>query len=188
MKNTLLILILTLINLAYSQTISEITLIKDTPETRLGIWKKGDYKTLIELDALTSNLKNAVTGYSKYIEYSYTDTLSTLFYNQMITRYNVAIEQLEKAKNNYDLKNIVLYYGLDDMDRNKESSAIIEENVMQFIKRGKAIIVYKGERIYSLKSKFTLTGDDFLNRGYETKVYYETPDNCVNIYNYHLGW
>ena len=39
-----------------------------------------------------------------------------------------------------------------------------------------------------LKSKFTLTGDDFLNRGYETKVYYETPDNCVNIYYYNLGW
>jgi hypothetical protein len=188
MKNTLLLLILTLINFAYSQTISEFTLSNDIPETRLGIWEKGDYKSLIEIDALTINFKNAVAGYSKYIEYTYTDSLSRLFYNQMITRYNVAIEQLEKAKNNYDLKNIVLYYGLDDAERNKEKSVIVEENVMQFVKYGKAIVYYKGDRIYTLKSKTILTGDEILNRGYETKVYYNNPDNCINIYYYHLGW
>lgn len=121
MKHKLLILAIVLINFAYSQTISEFTLSKDIPGTRLGIWEKGDYKSLIEIDDLTLNFRNAVNYYSKYIDYSYTDSLSKLFYDQMITRYKVAIEQLEKAKNNYDLKNIVLYYGLDDVERNKES-------------------------------------------------------------------
>jgi len=188
MKNTLLILVLTLINFAYSQTISEFTLSKDIPETRLGIWEKGDYKSLVEIDALTINFRNAVADYSKYIDYTYTDSLSKLFYNQMIKRYKVAIEQLEKANNNYDLKNIVLYYGLDDVERNIESSAIVEENVMQFVKNGKAIVYYKGDRIYTLKSKTILTADEILNRGYETKVYYDIPENCINIYYFHLGW
>lgn len=188
MKYKLLIQAIALINLAYSQTISEFTLSKDIPETRLGIWEKGDYKSLIEIDDLTINFRNAVDYYSKYIDYTYTDSLSKLFYNQMITRYMVAIEQLEKAKNNYDLKNIVLYYGLDDVERNKEPSAIVEENVMQFLKSGRAIVYYKGERIFTLKSKTIVTGDDILTLGTETRVYYDIPENCVNVYFKHLGW
>ena len=70
MKYKLLILAIALINLAYSQTISEFTLSKDIPETRLGIWEKGDYKSLIEIDDLTINFRKAVDYYSKYIGFA----------------------------------------------------------------------------------------------------------------------
>lgn len=59
---------------------------------------------------------------------------------------------------------------------------------MQFLKSGRAIVYFKGERIFTLKSKTIVTGDDILTLGTETRVYYDTPENCINVYFKHLGW
>jgi hypothetical protein len=90
---------------------------------------------------------------------------------------------------------LVVYEGIENSKRNLEDFAILERYLKQRVEQGKAIVFFKGVRIYSLcylsESNLKvgeLTVSEILNNGYTTKAFYEEPDNCIFFEFIHLGW
>ena len=117
------------------------------------------------------------------------------YFTATAQRYDVAATQTENAKNGFDLKTLIIYEGIENSRRNLEDFAILERHIKQLVEQQKAIVFFKGERIYTL---FYLiepnvkggesTVSEILNNGYSTKAFFDQPDNCL-FYEYtHLGW
>jgi hypothetical protein len=102
---------------------------------------------------------------------------------------------LEQAANGFDLKTLVIYEGVESVNRNLEDFRILESYLKNLVEHGKALVYFKGERIYTLCCISELmnqghleTVQDILNQGYEIRTFYEEPDNSLFIDYSIMGW
>ena len=180
----------------FSQSLWGIEQSHEKPVPRMGVWTKGDYSIMVSLDSLSSHLRRSQHDLKRSIDY-YADKDSNLlnYFTATAQRYNVAATLTENAKNGFDLNTLIIYDGVENPKRNLEDFAILERYLKQCVEQGKAIVFFKGKRIFSLcyqsesnNKGGELTVSDILNNGYTTKAFFDQPDNCL-FYEYtHLGW
>ena len=196
MKSFFLILILVLTFNAFSQSQWEIELSHEVPVSRMGKWVRGDYTVSISLDTLAMHFRRCEQSITRSLEY-YKDQDSSLanYFRATQTRYGRAATQLEQAANGFDLKTLIIYEGIENSNRNLEDFAILESYLKQRVEQGKAMVFFKGKRIYTLCGNSEMsnqgrvdTVQDILNRGYEIRTFYDEPDNCLFFEVQILGW
>jgi hypothetical protein len=181
---------------AFSQSQWEIELSHEIPVPRMGKWVKGDYTVYTSLDTLSLHFRRCEHSITRSLEY-YKDQDSNLanYFRATQNRYGRAAKQLEQAANGFDLKKLRIYEGIENSHRNLEDFSILEGYVKNRVEQGKAIVMYKNERIYTLCGNSEMinqgrldTVQDILNRGYEIRTFYDEPDNCLFIEVSILGW
>ena len=196
MKSFFLILILVLTFNAFSQSQWEIELSHEVPVSRMGKWVRGDYTVSISLDTLAMHFRRCEQSITRSLEY-YKDQDSSLanYFRATQTRYGRAATQLEQAANGFDLNTLIIYEGIENSNRNLEDFAILESYLKQRVEQGKAMVFFKGKRIYTLCGNSEMsnqgrvdTVQDILNRGYEIRTFYNEPDNCLFFEVQILGW
>ena len=181
---------------AISQSQWEIELSHEKPVPRMGVWTRGDYSILVSMDSLSLHFRRSQHELKRSIDY-YVDRDSSLlnYFTATAKRYDVAATKTENAKNGFDLKTLIVYEGIENSKRNLEDFAILERYLKQLVEQQKAIVFFKGERIYTLcyliesnVKRGESTVSEILNNGYSTKAFFDQPDNCL-FYEYtHLGW
>jgi hypothetical protein len=197
MKVLIFLFILTITFSASTQTRWEIELSNKISDTRMGIWKTGDYCIFVELDSITNDLIQNKEGHARSFYY-YCDKDSNLsdYFEASLNRYDRAIHKIKNASKGFDLQTLIVYDGAENNDLNKSKSRIIERLIKQFVEKGNAIVYYKGQRIFKLtylsedlnSGNATDSMTDILNRGYEIKTYFDNPGNCIFSESYILGW
>lgn len=195
MKSLFLILFLVLTFNAFIQSQWEIELSHEVPVSRMGKWVRGDYTVSISLDTLAMHFRRCEQSITRSLEY-YKDQDSSLanYFRATQTRYGRAATQLEQAANGFDLNTLIIYEGIENSNRNLEDFAILESYLKQRVEQGKAMVFFKGKRIFTLcrssvhTNQGLGTASDILNSGYEIRTFYDEPDNCLFFEYYHLGW
>jgi len=196
MKIVFLSLFLIVTLTAFSQSQWEIELSHEIPVPRMGKWVKGDYTVYISLDTLSLHFRRCEHSITRSLEY-YKDQDSNLanYFRATQNRYGRAAKQLEEAANGFNLKNLIIYEGIENSNRNLEDFAILESYLKQRVEQGKALVFYKGQHIFTLCriSEMNNGGrlesvSDILNHGYEIRTFYDQPENCIFYEYQHLGW
>ena len=196
MKFLFLLSFLAINLIAFSQSQWEIELSHEVPVSRMGKWVRGDYTVSISLDTLAMHFRRCEQSITRSLEY-YKDQDSSLanYFRATQTRYGRAATQLEQAANGFDLKTLIIYEGIENSNRNLEDFAILESYLKQRVEQGKAMVLFKGKRIYTLCGNSEMsnqgrvdTVQDILNRGYEIRTVYDEPDNCLFFEVQILGW
>jgi hypothetical protein len=175
MKQIIFHFLLALPFFGHSQQYYSIKLSDTLNETRMGLWAKGDYKIYVELGIVETSLRNRGNGFLHTVENNNQEPVDSIS-NQMAKRFGKAADELKKAGNNFDLRNLVVYYGP------------VEGIVRQLVKNDSAAVCYyKGKRVYTLtrRDEAQGTGVDF---GYDTLVYFDSAENYIFKYYTHLGW
>jgi hypothetical protein len=180
--------------LASGQTEWEIELSTKKPDSRMGVWVKGDYTIMINLDSISTYLRRSQQNMTKAIEYyGEQDSNFINYYKATANRYIVAANQTEEAKDGFDLQSLILYEGRENLNQNNGNSRILISFIKQQMEQGKALVFYKGERVLKLccTSKLRdegITFSEILNRGYETIIFFDQPENYL-FYEYsNMGW
>jgi hypothetical protein len=191
MKTILFFAVLMLHLITCSQTNQPpLELSKKLEAFKSGLWINGDYTIYVDRLVLAVNFKEEVKNASKSKEY-YGDKDSNLvnYFNGNATRYQKAADQLENGNDQMDLRTLILYNGTEDIRQNNGSSTIVGNAVKQLVEQGKAIVYYKGNRIFTLqRSSELINQNDILNHGYETRLFYDDKENCI-FRDYHImGW
>jgi hypothetical protein len=180
----------------HSQSEWEIELSTKMPNPRMGVWNKGDYTILVTLDSISTHLRRCQQSMTKAIDY-YGDKDSNLvnYFNGSSKRYNLAATLIEEAKNGFDLQTLIIYDGIEDTNQNIGNSRILENYIKQLVEQQKALVFFKGQRIFKLCciSEMNNQGrlesvSDILNQGYTIKTFYDQRDNCIFYEYVHLGW
>lgn len=196
MKRLFSILLLLLNFSAHAQSEWVTKLSTQAPDARMGVWTKGDYSILVSLDSLSSHLRRSQHALKRSIDY-YVDKDSNLlnYFTATAQRYNVAATLTENAKNGFDLKTLIIYEGIENSKRNLEDFAILERYLKQLVEQQKALVFYKGQRIYTLCYLSELNSEggeptvsEILNHGYTIKAFFEQSDNCLFYEFYLMGW
>jgi hypothetical protein len=174
----------------------EIELSTKTPDSRMGVWTKGDYTILVTLDSIASHLRRCQQSMTNAIDY-YGDKDSNLvnYFTGSSKRYSHAAMLTEEAKNGFNLQTLIIYDGIEDENQNIGNSRILENYIEQLVEQQKALVLYKGKRIFKLCriSEMNNGGrlesvNDILNHGYEIRTFYDQPENCIFYEYIHLGW
>lgn len=191
---TFLLLLLTFS--VQSQTEWVIELSCEKPNSRMGVWTKGDYTISVAIDSISLHLNRCQQSIQRSLDY-YSDKDSNLvsYFSGSSNRYKVAVNQLENAKNGFGLNQLIIYEGRENQTQNVGNSTIIESYLKQFVEQRKAIVCYKGMRIYTLcctseklnQGRYE-TVSDILNSGYVTKTFYDEPSNCLFFDSHIYGW
>jgi len=196
MKLLILPLFLVLTFNAFSQSQWEIKLSHETPVPRMGNWIRGDYTVFISLDTLSMHFRRCQQSITRSLDY-YKDKDSNLanYFRATQNRYGTAATQLEQAVNGFDLKILRIYEGIDNSNRNIDDFRILEAYIKNRVEQGKAIVMYKNERIYTLCGNSEMTNQGgvdtvqaILNWGYEIRTFYDEPDNCLFYDVSIMGW
>ena len=166
------------------------------PDARMGAWTRGDYTILVNLDSISTHFRRCQHSITRSLEY-YKDQDSNLanYFRATQNRYGTAAILLEQAANGFDLKTLVIYEGVESVNRNLEDCRILESYLKNLVEQGKALVYFKGERIYTLCCISELinqgrleTVQDILNQGYEIRTFYEEPANSLFIDYSIMGW
>jgi hypothetical protein len=180
----------------FSQSQWEIALSHEAPVPRMGKWIRGDYTVAISLDTLSMHFRRCEQSITRSLEY-YKDQDSSLanYFRATQNRYGRAATQLEQAANGFDLKTLIIYEGMEHPNRNLEDSRILESYIKQRVEQGKDLVFFKGKRIFTLCGSSERSNQgrmettmDILNSGYEIRIFYDEPDNCLFYEYVHLGW
>ena len=162
----------------------ELLLNPSIDSTRCGVWETGDYKISIPLQPLTDNIeKNYLTLMDAMENDSRMDTSLYNFYKITADRHLVVLNQLKAAKHGLDLRKLVLYVGLDNIEYNKGSSTAIELFVRSKLEKGEAIVHYKGQRINKMN---IVTYADLVMS--TIKMYYDDENNFAFSYFGYINW
>jgi hypothetical protein len=194
MKLALLSILLFFTLFSFGQTEWEIELSTKKPDSRMGVWVKGDYTIMINLDSISTYLRRSQQNMTKAIEYyGEQDSNFVNYYKASANRYNVAATQTEEAKDGFDLQTLILYEGRENLNQNNGNSRILVSFIKQQVEQEKALVFYKGERVFKLCSTFKLrdegiTFSEILNRGYETIIFFDQPENYLFYEYYIMGW
>ena len=181
---------------AHAQSEWVINLATQAPAARMGVWAKGDYSIMVSLDSLSAHFRRSQHDLKRSIDY-YVDKDSNLanYFSATQNRYDTAATILEQAENGFDLKTLSIYEGIEHSDRNLEDSRILENYIKQLVEQQKAIVFYKGQRIFTLcyTSESNHNGgertvSEILNHGYTTRAFFDQPDNCLFYEFYLMGW
>jgi hypothetical protein len=201
MKNKIKILLFFPLFLLLSLSLSAqsewmIDLSTKIPDARMGAWTRGDYTILVNLDSISTHFRRCQHSITRSLEY-YKDQDSNLanYFRATQNRYGRAATQLEQAANGFDLKTLVIYEGVESVNRNLEDFRILESYLKNLVEQGKALVYFKAERIYTLCCISELmnqghleTVQDILNQGYEIRTFYEEPANSLFIDYSIMGW
>lgn len=182
-----LLFLLFLLPLAgFSQYTHDIHLSKKLDESRLGFWQQGDYKVYVKMDNLENRYRLIGNQYLETIRQNvYPDSVHSL-YLLTANRYLQAADELKKAKAGFDLRKLVVYYGLNDETQNTESSLTVEYDVRMALESGEAAVYKKEERIYLLKSQ-TQSSDKGIT-GMDITIYHDSIENYIFKYYHDYGW
>jgi hypothetical protein len=181
---------------AHAQSEWVINLATQAPDARMGVWAKRDYSIMVSLDSLSLHLRRSQHDLKRSIDY-YVDKDSNLlnYFTATAKRCDTAATILEQAENGFDLKTLSIYEGTENSNRNLEDSRILENYIKQLVEQQKAIVYYKGQRIFtlcyiseSIDNGGALTVSEILNQGYTTKAFFDQPDNCLFHEFYLMGW
>ncbi len=184
------------IGASYSQSHWAIVLSSKTPETRMSVWKIGDYSIFVELDTIdTFLIRNSKEHARSFYYYCDKDSNLANYFEASLKRYERALQQFKKADEGFDLRKLIIYEGIKNSNQNNGNSSILERYIKQLVEQGKAIVFYKGQLIFKLTciselrdNGGVLTFSDFLNRGYEIRTCFDQRDNYL-FYEYHnMGW
>lgn len=191
MKTILFFAVLLLHLIGFAQTNQPpLELSKKLEAFKSGLWINGDYTIYVDRLVLAANFKEEVKNASKSKEY-YGDKDSNLvnYFTGNATRYQKAADQLENGNDQMDLRTLILYNGTEDIRQNNGSSTIVGNAVKQLVEQGKAIVYYKGKRIFTLQySSELINQNDILNHGYETRIFYDDKENCIFRDYQIMGW
>jgi hypothetical protein len=191
---TFLLLLLTFSVQSQSEWVIELS--SENPNSRMGVWTKGDYTIMVAIDSISLHLNRCQQSIQRSLDY-YSDKDSNLasYFLGSSNRYKTAVHQLEKANNGFGLNTLIIYEGRDNQKQNVGNSAIVERYLKQLVEQGKAIVYYKEMRIYTLcwSSEQLNQGrhetvSDILNSGYITRTFYDEPSNCLFMDSHIYGW
>lgn len=191
---TVLLLLLTFSVQSQSEWVIELS--REKPHSRMGVWTKGDYTIMVTIDTISLHLNRCQQSIQRSLDY-YSDKDSNLasYFLGSSNRYKTAVNQLDKAKNGFDLNALIIYEGRDNQTQNVGNSTIIERYIKHLVEQSKALVCYKGLRIYTLcctseqlNQGRNETVSDILNTGYVTKTFFEEPSNCLFIESHIYGW
>jgi hypothetical protein len=191
---TFILLLLTFSVQSQSELVIELS--SENPNSRMGVWTKGDYTIMVAIDSISLHLNRCQQSIQRSLDYySDKDSNLTSYFLGSSNRYKTAVHQLEKANNGFGLNTLIIYEGRDNQKQNVGNSAIVERYLKQLVEQGKAIVYYKEMRIYTLcwSSEQLNQGrhetvSDILKSGYITRTFYDEPSNCLFMDSHIYGW
>lgn len=190
MKSILFLLTLACSMTANSQSKWEITLSKNSMKEHMGSWEQGDYKIYVDIEQMKSFFSATYQDYTNNIlRCGEKDSSLVNYYRPTAKRYKDAANQLGEAKNDFDLRTIIVYHGIEDKNQNVGNSLVVRNYIKQLVERGTEIVIYKGERIFTLKCISELKDEgEILNRHYVIRTYFDDIENCIFTEYQHMGW
>jgi len=190
MKSILLLFILTFSMTANSQNAWEIKLSKDSKSEHMGLWEQGDYKIYVDLSLMKTFFSKTCQEYTNNIlRCGEKDSNLVKYYSHTAKRYQDAANLIEEANKDFDLRTLIVYFGLEDKNQNVGNSEVVRSYIKQLVESGGLIVMYKGEQIFTLKCKSELQEQGgMLNRGYEIRTYFDDIENCIFWEYKHMGW
>lgn len=173
-----------ILNQATDSVVVEIQLSATWNESRTGVWENGDYKIYVEIAPLEETFRNESGSLIHILENQLKeDSVTAARYKMYAERYAQAANQLQAAENGFDLRSLVVYVGPDNAEANKGSSHTVDVYVRQCVENGNARVMYKGERIFTLKKQ--IRWNYILS---DIRIYYNQMDNCAYNYIGHINW
>lgn len=175
---------------AYSQNEWEIKLSTNSKSEFMGVWEQGDYKIYVELNQMKTFFNQTSQTYNNDISRcSEKDSSLVKYYTPSAKRYQDAANRLAQANTDFDLRTLIVYNGTEDANQNIGNSSIVRDYIKQLVEGGSAIVVYKGEQIYTLhcKSEFKEQGE-ILFSGYLIRTYFDDIDNSLFSEFSAMGW
>lgn len=199
MKFSLVILLIATRFLGYSQessdpvlkliqpidtVVTEIQLNPSLDTLKSSYWENGDYKIYIKTPAFIAYLQNEHSSLVRAMELEINnDSLTLDRYNLYANRYLKAINQIDTTENGFNLRQLILYVGPENSERNKGNSEIVELYLRNAIENGNASVFYRGKRIFKLKKLIINT---YVMS--EIKIYFDYDKNYVFSYFGHVNW
>lgn len=164
---------------------SEISLSSTLDTLESGYWKTGDYTVYIKRVLVENYLQENYLALAKAKNTTeiQNDSVSLARLTLYEQRYQKALDMFLNTKSDLDLTKLVVYIGLENDVRNKGKSDEIELIVRNNVAKGNAVVFYKGQRIFKLKSKYT--SDYIMSR---TLLFFEDENNVVFSYIGHINW
>lgn len=190
MKSILLLFILTFSLVPNSQNTWEIKLSKNSKSESMGVWEQGDYKIYVELGQMKTYFNQTYQEYTNNIlRCGVGDSNLVKYYTPTAKRYQDAANLIEQANNDFDLSTLIVYNGIEDKNQNVGNSAVVRNYIKQLVEGGSAIVIYKGEQIFTLQctSEFKEQGG-ILYSGYEIRTYFDDIENCIFSEFMLTGW
>lgn len=164
--------------------LTEISLSDTLDTSNCDFWENGDYRMYVERQPLLANLMESHASLVQLAEHgSKDDTIPREQYQEEATRYLTAINQLRGAGQGFDLKQLIVFTGPENDELTRDGSSIIENYVLKKVEKGRAIVHYKGERIFRL-SRLQMIGSVMS----ETMIFYDDPRNYAYLYYDGFKW
>jgi len=173
---------------SHAQYTYQLELSKTMNESKMGYWTKGNYTIYIDLIELESNFRASSKQYNEAaINYKFVDSNSIVLYKETGRKYLEAADILSHSSNGFDLRKIRF-----DTDSAEYSNLYmlpkLENLIMQKFTQGKAILNYKGQRMYNCKFQTESYGKEILDHGMTTTYYCDSISDYVFKVSQHLGW
>lgn len=129
---------------ANSQNYWEIELSKNSKVEHMGVWVNGDYAIYVELDKIKEILlRTSQSSENSALYYYNKDSNLVNYFKSTSNRYKLAIVQLENAKNNFDLRSLIVYDGMEYKNQNVGNSRVIADQIKHLVEMGNAIVFIK---------------------------------------------
>lgn len=164
--------------------VTEIQLNPSLDTLKSSCWENGDYKIHIKTSAFIAYLQNEYLSLIRAMDLEINnDSLTLVRYNLYANRYLRAINQIDTSENGFNLRQLILYIGPENSERNKGNSDIVELYVRMAVENGNAPVFYRGERIFKLKK---LILNSYVMS--EIKIYFDDDKNYLFSYFGHINW
>lgn len=168
-----------------ADTITTELLLNPTMDTlNSGYWTSKDYKLYIKLEDYEKYLHNEYSSLLQAMQCDLkNDSVNTIHYKLYAARFLQAINQINTTKGGFDLRQLAVYVGTENTQRNNGNSAEVELYVRGELEKGNAAVFYRGQRIYKL-NKRTIS-DVVLST---IKIYFDDVENFVFSYFGYIHW
>jgi len=151
---------------------------------RCARWQNGDYTIYIDLLAYAHSLRQDYEALMLVAQNEPSQETETYTRNKSTAdRYLYAYNQMNGAQFGYDLKQLVLYVGIEKAEHNVGNSSIVELYVRQHLEEGKAAVFYKRQRIYTLNKRIL---SDFVMS--IISIYFDDDKNVAFTFFGHIHW
>jgi len=163
---------------------SKVQLLTTVDTAQCAVWKTGDYALYVELKPLTDHFQRECAGLEQAIQdLPKDDTASLRRYQVYAARYVKACNQLKAARNGFDLRQLVVYIGPENGERNKGNSQDVEVYVRTALERGQVAAYYKGQRVFTLhKVIYSNVVMSYI------RIFFEDARNCAFAYTGTINW
>ena len=163
---------------------SEIQLNKSLDTVNNCYWSNGDYKFYIQREKVLNYLEEYYSGIISAMQTNLGgDTGLQRRNNMYAARYLKALIQVKEIDSSLNLRSLVVYIGYENAERNKGNSAEIETYVRQLVENGQAVVYYKGQRVFKLKTR--VVKDIIMST---INIYYDDDKNYAFFYFGYINW